>query len=78
MALKFFLLMVLMRISFSQTGEDSLLYPCKPATTNVVYSNDSDTVIVSLNDTYCNEQPRTPKVSGSACVCLPMRQQARL
>lgn len=61
MALRCFLLITLTQLSLCQTGDGGELYPCHTVITDVVYSNDSDTVVVSLNDSYCGPSG-TPKV----------------
>lgn len=63
MALRFFLLTTLTLVPLCQTGDVGELYPCHTGITEVVYSNDSDTVVVALNDSYCG-QPGTPKVGA--------------
>eukprot|EP00731_Ephydatia_muelleri_P011977 Em0006g871a len=60
MALRCFLLITLTQLSLCQTGDGGELYPCHTVITDVVYSNDSDTVVVSLNDSYCGPSG-TPK-----------------
>lgn len=66
MALKWFLLVTLMRVSFCQDGGE--LYPCHTKLSDVVYSNDSDTVVVSLNDTYCKQTSSSSSSSSKAYV----------